>query len=84
MPPLSSFIYVNCLSVLICINRLVNCRSGKIMHFKGSSFHRVIPGFMCQVRASFKRYVYLWFHSQPENFGNVKGGDFTKGNGRGV
>mmetsp|Transcript_20168 Transcript_20168/g.41974 ORF Transcript_20168/g.41974 Transcript_20168/m.41974 type:complete len:181 (-) Transcript_20168:277-819(-) len=23
-------------------------RSGKIMHFKGSPFHRVIPGFMCQ------------------------------------
>lgn len=24
-------------------------RSGKMLHFKGSSFHRVIPGFMCQV-----------------------------------
>ena len=23
-------------------------RSGKILHFKGSAFHRVIPGFMCQ------------------------------------
>ncbi|KAL7523680.1 hypothetical protein ACHAXR_000285 [Thalassiosira sp. AJA248-18] len=23
-------------------------RSGKILHFKGSSFHRVIPKFMCQ------------------------------------
>lgn len=23
-------------------------RSGKILHFKGSSFHRVIPGFMAQ------------------------------------
>lgn len=23
--------------------------SGKMLHFKGSSFHRVIPGFMCQV-----------------------------------
>ena len=23
-------------------------RSGKVLHFKGSSFHRVIPKFMCQ------------------------------------
>ncbi|KAL9187289.1 hypothetical protein ACHAXT_001392 [Thalassiosira profunda] len=23
-------------------------RSGKVMHFKGSAFHRVIPRFMCQ------------------------------------
>mmetsp|Transcript_39413 Transcript_39413/g.72710 ORF Transcript_39413/g.72710 Transcript_39413/m.72710 type:complete len:175 (-) Transcript_39413:94-618(-) len=23
-------------------------RSGKLLHFKGSPFHRVIPGFMCQ------------------------------------
>ncbi len=27
---------------------LFNNRSGKILHFKGSAFHRVIPGVMCQ------------------------------------
>ena len=27
--------------------------SGKPLHFKGSVFHRVIPGFMCQVSAIF-------------------------------
>lgn len=27
-------------------------RSGKPLHFKGSSFHRVIPGFMAQVSMS--------------------------------
>jgi len=41
-----------CLSSLSCNTLLISSqttRSGKILHFKGSSFHRVIPGFMCQV-----------------------------------
>ena len=28
--------------------KLNNSRSGKLLHFKGSTFHRVIPGFMAQ------------------------------------
>ena len=27
-------------------------KSGKPLHFKGSGFHRIIPKFMCQVRAT--------------------------------
>jgi cyclophilin family peptidyl-prolyl cis-trans isomerase len=27
---------------------IINDRSGKVLHYKGSAWHRVIPGFMCQ------------------------------------
>eukprot|EP00804_Cyclotella_cryptica_P025271 CCRYP_010364-RB/>CCRYP_010364-RB protein AED:0.09 eAED:0.09 QI:497/1/0.8/1/1/1/5/559/164 len=42
--------YVNDITLLtkIPILRCIIIRSGKLLHFKGSSFHRVIPGFMCQ------------------------------------
>lgn len=51
-------------------------RMGKPLHFKGSSFHRVIPDFMCQVckkcppftpafpsstKAPFPLQIRLWF-----------------------
>mmetsp|Transcript_7460 Transcript_7460/g.15571 ORF Transcript_7460/g.15571 Transcript_7460/m.15571 type:complete len:175 (-) Transcript_7460:198-722(-) len=32
----------------LCTGEKGHGRSGKLLHFKGSSMHRVIPGFMCQ------------------------------------
>eukprot|EP00545_Synedropsis_sp_CCMP1620_P012529 CAMPEP_0119014256 /NCGR_PEP_ID=MMETSP1176-20130426/9443_1 /TAXON_ID=265551 /ORGANISM="Synedropsis recta cf, Strain CCMP1620" /LENGTH=174 /DNA_ID=CAMNT_0006967411 /DNA_START=37 /DNA_END=561 /DNA_ORIENTATION=- len=32
----------------LCTGEKGTGRSGKLMHFKNSPFHRVIPGFMCQ------------------------------------
>lgn len=32
----------------LIMDRTLLSRLGKPLHFKGSSFHRVIPGFMCQ------------------------------------
>ena len=33
----------------LCTGEKGKGRAGKQLHFKGSSFHRIIPGFMCQV-----------------------------------
>mmetsp|Transcript_21659 Transcript_21659/g.38270 ORF Transcript_21659/g.38270 Transcript_21659/m.38270 type:complete len:86 (-) Transcript_21659:40-297(-) len=32
----------------LCTGEKGKGKSGKPLHFKGSAFHRVIPGFMCQ------------------------------------
>ena len=32
----------------LCTGEKGKGRSGKPLHFKGSKFHRIIPGFMCQ------------------------------------
>ena len=42
-------------SRLLCAGERGKGKSGKPLHFKGSSFHRVIPQFMCQASLSVRK-----------------------------
>jgi cyclophilin family peptidyl-prolyl cis-trans isomerase len=42
----------------LCTGEKGEGKSGKPLHFKGSGFHRIIPGFMCQVGSWSYSYSY--------------------------
>jgi cyclophilin family peptidyl-prolyl cis-trans isomerase len=58
-------------------------KAGKPLHYKGCTFHRVIPGFMLQVRHEFIRFEVFVSADAVHVLSFSQGGDFTNGNGTG-
>ncbi|KAF9669353.1 hypothetical protein SADUNF_Sadunf14G0098900 [Salix dunnii] len=57
----------------LCIGKKGIGNAGKPLHYKGSTFHRIIPNFMCQ-NGDFTREKTSWLDEKHVVFGKVVNG----------